>query len=88
MASPFCFRPSLELAERIDEAARVEGVSRAQWLAAAAEFRLDMAGLKKLVAVPEGGDPGALATSGMGSAPADGSARADAFRAASLRRLR
>jgi hypothetical protein len=48
MAAPFCFRPSPELAAKIDAAAEGAGVSRAQWLAEAAEEKL----APRLVLVP------------------------------------
>lgn len=82
MASPFCFRPSPELAERIEEDARVRGLKRAQWLTWAVEQALGE-GLSTGEAVADA-RPSALARA---SVPADGSSRADAFRAASLRRL-
>lgn len=83
MASPFCFRPSPELAERIEEDARVKGLKRSEWLSWAVEQALS------------GGDEGAsapvVASSRVEAAPAgppaDGVARADAFRAAAARRL-
>jgi hypothetical protein len=89
MAKPYCFRPSPELAARIDAAAEGEGVTRAQWLVRAVEGALGQGS--------SGGDEGApapvVASSRVeaapprASVPADGSARVDAFRAAAARRL-
>jgi hypothetical protein len=72
MAAPFCFRPSPDLAARIDAAADGAGVSRAQWLAEAAEEKLAPRLVEAGLLVPERVEvePGS-----------------DAFRAAAARRL-
>ena len=92
MASPFCFRPSPELAERIEEDARVRGLKRAQWLTWAVEQALGNEKGSGAKAGPPGRTPGhrvdpASESPAPARPPADGSSRADAFRAASLRRL-
>jgi hypothetical protein len=78
MAKPYCFRPSPELAARIDAAAEGEGVTRAQWLVRAVEGAL---GGRKA------DDSQGAPAPPRASVPADGSARVDAFRAAAARRL-
>ena len=87
---PVCLRPSPELREAIEAAATAAGMSRSRWLVQAAVEKVERDTGRVLEQASSGGDEGTQGPSAASSrveaaparasVPADGAARAAAFR--------